>query len=215
MYRFLIFSPLTWPFAIIPVIPNFPLFYVLWRAWSHYKAWKGADYLESLLKLGMIVEKPSKALDDIYAHKAVNVGEPGAENIAPDATRAPKISDQTLQQGGAVGPAGAKASEASSLPSQAKGEVSGSADGTATPQSQVFKAGNEETKGGSGTGEKPAHRYPGMLLVKSQIPALMREYDLRPAEAIDIGRAVEQADQRAQAAEKTLTLQAEGAAEKK
>ena len=46
---------MTFPFALIPVIPNFPFFYILWRAWSHYKAWRGASYLESLLKLGMIV----------------------------------------------------------------------------------------------------------------------------------------------------------------
>ncbi|BEJ14024.1 hypothetical protein CspHIS471_0311980 [Cutaneotrichosporon sp. HIS471] len=69
MIRCVLLSPLTWPFAIIPIIPNFPMFYVLWRAWSHYKAWRGATYLESLLKLGMITEKPSDTLNDIYSAK--------------------------------------------------------------------------------------------------------------------------------------------------
>ncbi|EIW68462.1 hypothetical protein TREMEDRAFT_32078, partial [Tremella mesenterica DSM 1558] len=66
MIRSLVFSPVTFPFALIPIIPNFPLFYVLWRAWSHYKAWRGATYLEGLLRLGMIKEVPSTILTDVY-----------------------------------------------------------------------------------------------------------------------------------------------------
>lgn len=31
--------PLTIPVAILPVIPNIPLFYLAFRAWSHYKGW--------------------------------------------------------------------------------------------------------------------------------------------------------------------------------
>ncbi|BGP20607.1 hypothetical protein JCM10213_007141 [Rhodosporidiobolus nylandii] len=45
----LVLSPLTWPFAILPIVPNFPLFYVLWRAWSHYRAAQASNYLLSLL----------------------------------------------------------------------------------------------------------------------------------------------------------------------
>lgn len=60
---------MTWPFAIIPIIPNFPLFYVLWRAWSHYKAWRGATYLEQLIKAGLVVEKECPELTEIYARK--------------------------------------------------------------------------------------------------------------------------------------------------
>lgn len=37
MIKCLLVAPLTFPFAIIPLVPNFPLFYVLWRAWSHYR----------------------------------------------------------------------------------------------------------------------------------------------------------------------------------
>lgn len=60
---------MTWPFAIIPIVPNFPLFYVLWRAWSHYKAWRGATYLEQLIKAGLVVEKECPELTEIYARK--------------------------------------------------------------------------------------------------------------------------------------------------
>ncbi|ORY35712.1 mitochondrial K+-H+ exchange-related-domain-containing protein, partial [Naematelia encephala] len=71
MWRSLAFSPVTWPFALIPIIPNFPLFYVLWRAWSHWKAYRGATYLEQLLKSGLIVEKPSLELTQVYRSRGI------------------------------------------------------------------------------------------------------------------------------------------------
>ncbi|GAA6048745.1 hypothetical protein JCM3770_003939 [Rhodotorula araucariae] len=67
MYRCLILSPLTWPFAIIPIVPNLPLFYVLWRAWSHFRAWKATQYLGSLIGSPSLRLKPSSELDDIYS----------------------------------------------------------------------------------------------------------------------------------------------------
>ncbi|GAA5894907.1 hypothetical protein JCM8208_006103 [Rhodotorula glutinis] len=67
MYRCLILSPLTWPFAIIPIVPNLPLFYVLWRAWSHFRAWKATQYLGSLIGSPSLRLKPSPELDDIYS----------------------------------------------------------------------------------------------------------------------------------------------------
>ncbi|GAA6015125.1 hypothetical protein JCM10207_003610 [Rhodosporidiobolus poonsookiae] len=74
MYRCLILSPLTWPFAIIPVVPNFPLFYVLWRAWSHFRAYKASSYLLSLLSPPFASSHlkllPSPALDAVYADAA-------------------------------------------------------------------------------------------------------------------------------------------------
>ena len=33
-------SPLTIPFGLIPIMPNFAFFFVAWRAWSH---WKGTS----------------------------------------------------------------------------------------------------------------------------------------------------------------------------
>ena len=80
-------APLTIPFAIIPLIPNFPLFYVLWRAWSHWRgecsvvhqeskinetfsafaAWKSSQYLASLLSTSQIQFVPSPELDKIYS----------------------------------------------------------------------------------------------------------------------------------------------------
>ncbi|GAA5836253.1 hypothetical protein JCM11251_001443 [Rhodosporidiobolus azoricus] len=75
--RCLAFSPLTWPFAIIPIVPNLPLFYVLWRAWSHYRAHKASDYLLHLFspsssasssdKTPYFSTEASSELDDIYS----------------------------------------------------------------------------------------------------------------------------------------------------
>ncbi|KAL1950835.1 hypothetical protein VTO73DRAFT_5959 [Trametes versicolor] len=63
-------SPLTAPFAIIPIIPNFPFFFCIWRAWSHYRAYKASHYLEGFLKQGAIVPQTSLELDAIYAKYA-------------------------------------------------------------------------------------------------------------------------------------------------
>ncbi|GAA5997600.1 Mrx19p [Rhodotorula paludigena] len=67
MWRCLLLSPLTWPFAIIPIVPNLPLFYVLWRAWSHFRAWKASQYLSSLIGSPSLRLLPSKELDEIYS----------------------------------------------------------------------------------------------------------------------------------------------------
>ncbi|KAJ2890765.1 hypothetical protein IWW38_003955 [Coemansia aciculifera] len=42
--------PVTSLFTLIPVIPNFPLFYNLFRVYSHYKAQHGAKHLAHLLE---------------------------------------------------------------------------------------------------------------------------------------------------------------------
>ncbi|TFY70974.1 hypothetical protein EVG20_g2039 [Dentipellis fragilis] len=62
----LLVSPLTAPFMLIPIIPNLPFFFCVWRSWSHYRAYKASEYLQSLLDNGAIVPKSSSDLDDIY-----------------------------------------------------------------------------------------------------------------------------------------------------
>ena len=56
------------PFTAI--IPNFPFFFCVWRAWSHYRAFKASKYLESFLSRGAIDPQPSAELDAIYAKYA-------------------------------------------------------------------------------------------------------------------------------------------------
>ncbi|KAF8262284.1 mitochondrial K+-H+ exchange-related-domain-containing protein [Lactarius quietus] len=69
-YTWVLLTPLTAPFMLIPVIPNLPFFFCVWRSWSHYKAYKASDYLHSLLQRGAIVPHSSTDLDDIYVTHA-------------------------------------------------------------------------------------------------------------------------------------------------
>lgn len=69
-YTWVLLTPLTAPFMLIPVIPNLPFFFCVWRSWSHYRAYKASDYLHSLLQRGAIVPHSSTELDDIYVAHA-------------------------------------------------------------------------------------------------------------------------------------------------
>ncbi|KAG5644545.1 hypothetical protein DXG03_008200 [Asterophora parasitica] len=64
-------APLTAPFMIIPIIPNLPFFFCVWRSWSHYKgrrqkAYRSSQYLQKLLDGGVIVPEPSEKLATVY-----------------------------------------------------------------------------------------------------------------------------------------------------
>ncbi|KAI8071251.1 mitochondrial K+-H+ exchange-related-domain-containing protein [Gongronella butleri] len=57
MYRSAYWVPVACTFAIVPLIPNIPLAYNLFRLYSHYKAYKGAQHLHDLLENGQIQYK--------------------------------------------------------------------------------------------------------------------------------------------------------------
>ncbi|EKG14065.1 hypothetical protein MPH_08807 [Macrophomina phaseolina MS6] len=59
--------PISAPFALVPIIPNIPFFYLVFRAYSHWKALSGSKHLEFLLKNNLIKPKPSEELDEMYA----------------------------------------------------------------------------------------------------------------------------------------------------
>ncbi|CBX99053.1 predicted protein [Plenodomus lingam JN3] len=58
--------PFTAPFMLVPIIPNLPFFYVLYRAWSHWKALSGSKHLEFLLKHGLPKPRANWNLDEVY-----------------------------------------------------------------------------------------------------------------------------------------------------
>lgn len=62
----IIIMPFTAPFMLVPVVPNLPFFYVLYRAYSHWKAFSGSKHLEFLLKHNQPTPTPSWALDELY-----------------------------------------------------------------------------------------------------------------------------------------------------
>lgn len=43
-------APLTLPVALLPVLPNLPGFYLVFRCWSHWKALEGANHLKHLIE---------------------------------------------------------------------------------------------------------------------------------------------------------------------
>ncbi|PVH82695.1 hypothetical protein DL98DRAFT_487957 [Cadophora sp. DSE1049] len=60
--------PISAPFALVPIVPNLPFFYLVFRAWSHWRALSGAKHVEFLLDNKLIKPTPSKILDDLYSN---------------------------------------------------------------------------------------------------------------------------------------------------
>ena len=54
MVQAALWTPLTLPFGLLPVIPNFPFLILAWRCYSHYKAWKGAEWMLQLVNSGKL-----------------------------------------------------------------------------------------------------------------------------------------------------------------
>lgn len=56
----ILFLPLTMPVALLPVIPNVPGFYLIYRAWCNFRAWEGAKHLDYLTEDVIKVHEVSK-----------------------------------------------------------------------------------------------------------------------------------------------------------
>ncbi|KAF9257495.1 hypothetical protein L218DRAFT_110271 [Marasmius fiardii PR-910] len=65
-WLWIVLSPFTAPFMLVPIVPNLPFFFCAWRAWSHYRAYRASQYLSNLIEKEIIVPEPSDALDAIY-----------------------------------------------------------------------------------------------------------------------------------------------------
>ncbi|KAG6840377.1 hypothetical protein C0991_007114 [Blastosporella zonata] len=65
-YLWMILAPFTAPFMIIPIIPNLPFFFCVWRSWSHYKAYRASQYLQTLIDSDSLVPEASESLDTVY-----------------------------------------------------------------------------------------------------------------------------------------------------
>jgi len=155
----------------------------------------------------MITESPSKELTKIYEStpttslKQGSAKEGELENHSPDET---STSKPIVESKGDGGPGlNAVKAEIEVMNPQEKGEKVGSGDATATPKSMVYdpksSSSSNTTKDES---PKEGGRHPSLLITTEQIPELQKTFDLRPAEVLDITRAVEQADLRAKAADR-------------
>jgi len=59
--------PITAPIALIPVVPNIPFFYLIYRAWSHWRALSGSRHIQFLLEKNLVIPKASTVLDNLYS----------------------------------------------------------------------------------------------------------------------------------------------------
>ncbi|PGH17581.1 hypothetical protein AJ80_04759 [Polytolypa hystricis UAMH7299] len=60
-------APLTAPVALIPLIPNIPFFYLLYRGWSHWRALNGSKHLEFLLEKNLVNPIALPELEHLYS----------------------------------------------------------------------------------------------------------------------------------------------------
>ncbi|KAL8777942.1 MAG: hypothetical protein Q9194_002273 [Teloschistes cf. exilis] len=67
MWGSIIGMPISAPVALLPVIPNLPFFYLLFRAWSHWKARSGSQHIDFLLGRQLVHLTRSSSLDLAYA----------------------------------------------------------------------------------------------------------------------------------------------------
>ncbi|GAB7358997.1 hypothetical protein MBLNU230_g5070t1 [Neophaeotheca triangularis] len=67
MWQAVALMPATLPVAVLPVIPNLPFFYLVFRAWSHYRALYGGRFLDLALEAGRVRLVPSESMDEIYS----------------------------------------------------------------------------------------------------------------------------------------------------
>ncbi|BCR86424.1 mitochondrial K+-H+ exchange-related family protein [Aspergillus chevalieri] len=85
MWWSFIIAPLTAPIALLPVIPNIPFFYLVYRGWSHWRALNGSKHLEFLIKKDLLNPVPYPALEQLYAERVSGaLKTTHAEKSAPD-----------------------------------------------------------------------------------------------------------------------------------
>ncbi|CEL51690.1 hypothetical protein RSOLAG1IB_00225 [Rhizoctonia solani AG-1 IB] len=80
--------PFTAPFMLIPIMPNLPFFFCVWRAWTHWKAHKASAYLLELSNQEAIKTSPSEDLDELYSKASKSLSGPAQpitkENSSPE-----------------------------------------------------------------------------------------------------------------------------------
>ncbi|ROT38671.1 hypothetical protein SODALDRAFT_277296 [Sodiomyces alkalinus F11] len=94
--------PITIPFILVPVIPNFPFFYLAYRAWSHWRAIAGGAHIEFLRKNKLINLAPSSLLDSIYSPLTSTLDKQQKETLSAaqsseeEASGSPDVGEKVL-----------------------------------------------------------------------------------------------------------------------
>ncbi|KOS18339.1 Uncharacterized protein ESCO_002932 [Escovopsis weberi] len=76
--------PIVAPFALVPVIPNIPFFYLAYRAWSHWRALHGGKHIQWLIQNKLLHLCPSKDLDKLYIHNGKGLPEKLTEKVTEE-----------------------------------------------------------------------------------------------------------------------------------
>lgn len=88
-YRWLVYNmigiPATAPLFIVPALPNILTYYVVWRAWSHWRAYTASHYLNVLQHQNLIRAGPCDELDTVLQTPPADATKEAA-NVAPEAT---------------------------------------------------------------------------------------------------------------------------------
>ncbi|CAJ2502119.1 Uu.00g049720.m01.CDS01 [Anthostomella pinea] len=88
--------PISAPFALIPIIPNLPFFYLVYRAWSHWRALAGGRHIKWLAENDFLTLAPSKVLDTIYTPLLLP-DSPGQMVTDAKSESAPSINEGPLE----------------------------------------------------------------------------------------------------------------------
>ena len=158
--------------------------------------------MEQLLKMGVIAEKTSAELTEVYESSGSSVSEKGQEDWAPDGTSSQGVKADKTASNSVVKKESSSPDSTGTVTPQAAGQGP-APDGTTTPPDLVYAPPSEKSATPPPT--KPSKQpHPSLLLHVNQVKLLEKTFDLRPLEVIDVNRAVEQADQRAKKAEEQV-----------
>ncbi|KAI6901981.1 hypothetical protein D0869_02011 [Hortaea werneckii] len=90
MWTSLAWIPATLPFAVVPIVPNIPFFYLCFRAYSHFRALYGGRLLEHLVRKSLVTTTDSQQMDELYAAGLLHPNREGSRG-------APRPSEDVIQ----------------------------------------------------------------------------------------------------------------------
>ncbi|KAL8655076.1 MAG: hypothetical protein Q9226_003182 [Calogaya cf. arnoldii] len=73
MWGSIIGMPFTAPAALLPIVPNIPFFYLVFRAWSHWRARSGSQHIDFLLDNRLLKLTKSPNLELAYEAGGLDV----------------------------------------------------------------------------------------------------------------------------------------------
>lgn len=100
----LVGMPISAPIGLVPIVPNIPFFYLVYRAWSHWRAYSGGKHIQFLLKNQLLTLTPSPVLDAVYANQKKPLPStpepttitPKAQTVAPPGDQDPNPEGETM-----------------------------------------------------------------------------------------------------------------------